>query len=203
MKLMIAILYIRSPRILLIFLKLHNRVLLFFILLLADAPLKLGIYLVTQIEVCIVCTERLVCTWYVLSKIFISTFIKKIRIFIYFFKFIKYFDLQDRKKGKKKSPRMNAWSVRLNSAASPSRPSARPAAHVARPRGPASAHVARPRPAAFIRSPGQLTVSKAHEQAAEVSLSKTSLPFKPDILGSPPDILGNRRAIRIANSVAW
>ena len=111
MKLMIAILYIRSPRILLIFLKLHNRVLLFFILLLADAPLKLGIYLVTQIEVCIVCTERLVCTWYVLSKIFISTFVKEIRVFIYFFKFIKYFDLQDWKKGKKKSPRMNAWSV--------------------------------------------------------------------------------------------
>ena len=111
MKLMIAILYIRSPRILLIFLKLHIRVLLFFILFLADAPLKLGIYLVTQIEVCIVCTERLVCTWYVLSKIFISTFVKEIRVFIYFFKFIKYFDLQDRKKGKKKSPRMNAWSV--------------------------------------------------------------------------------------------
>ena len=36
--------------------------------------------------------------------------------------------------------------IRLNSAASPSRPSARPAAHVARPRDPASAHVARPAP---------------------------------------------------------
>jgi len=60
-----------------------------------------------------------------------------------------------------------APGVRLNSAAYPSRPAARPATHMARPAPTWPGQ----RPAAFIRSPGQLTVSKAHKQAAEVSLS--------------------------------